>query len=51
MGGYAMYVWPSFAITALVMLGMIFASMRSLKRAHKTLAELQATMPRPTGEF
>jgi len=41
MGGYAMYVWPSFLIAALVMLGMVFVSMRSLKQAQKSLAELQ----------
>ncbi|MDE3060671.1 MAG: heme exporter protein CcmD [Pseudomonadota bacterium] len=41
MGGYAAYVWPSFLITALVMLGMMAVSMRSLRKAQKTLAELQ----------
>jgi heme exporter protein D len=41
MGGYAPYVWPSFIIAAAVMLGMVITSMRSLRKAQKTLAELQ----------
>lgn len=41
MGGYAGYVWPSFIIAAAVLLGMVIASMRSLRKAQKTLAELQ----------
>ena len=43
MGGYAMYVWPSFIIAALVMSAMVIASMHSLRKAQKTLAELQQT--------
>lgn len=43
MGGYAAYVWPSFIIAALAMLCMVLTSMRSLKRAQHTLAELQKT--------
>lgn len=41
MGGYAPYVWPSFIIAALMMLGMVITSMRSLRRAQRTLSELQ----------
>ena len=44
MGGYAIYVWPSFLVTALAMLAMVIVSMRALRRAQKTLAELQKTM-------
>jgi heme exporter protein D len=42
-GGYAVYVWPSFIIAAAVMAAMAISSMRSLKKAQKTLAELSAT--------
>lgn len=45
MDGYAVYVWPSFIIAAIVMLGMVIISMRSLRRAQRTLAELQASVP------
>ena len=43
MGGYAMYVWPSFIIAALIMAGMVATSLRGLRRAQKTLAQLQVT--------
>jgi heme exporter protein D len=41
MGGYAVYIWPSFLVAAVVMVGMVVFSLRSLKRAHRTLAHLQ----------
>lgn len=41
MGGYGAYVWPSFLITAAVMLAMTMASVRSLRRAQRILADLQ----------
>jgi len=45
MGGYAAYVWPAFLIGGVVMLGMAVGSLRSLRKAQKTLAELQNTSP------
>lgn len=30
MGGYAVFVWPSYIITAAVMAGLLFASRRSM---------------------
>ena len=41
MGGYAGYVWPAFAIAALVMLGMVVATLRTLHRREAALAELE----------
>ena len=41
MGGYAGYVWPAFAIAALVMIAMVVASLRSLRRREAALAELE----------
>jgi heme exporter protein D len=41
-GGYAAYVWPSFAIAAGVMAAMAFSSIRSLRKAQKALSELSA---------
>lgn len=40
MGGYGAYVWPSFAIAALVIMAMIAASLRGLRRAKRTLLQL-----------
>jgi heme exporter protein D len=41
MGGYAGYVWPAFSIAALVMLGMVVATLRTLRRREAALAELK----------
>lgn len=41
MGGYAAFVWPSFLTAASVMLGAFILSLRSLKKAQRTLARLQ----------
>ena len=41
MGGYAGYVWPAFALAALVMLGMVVATLRTLHRREAALAELE----------
>ena len=42
MGGYAAFVWPSFAITAVVLVGMLVASLRWLRSTEAALAALQA---------
>ena len=44
MGGYAAYVWPSFAVAAIVLVTMTASSLRGLRKAQRTLAELQ-TLP------
>lgn len=41
MGGYALYVWPSFLIAGAVMFGMAAVSFYSLKRSQNALAKLQ----------
>lgn len=43
MHGYAVYVWPSFIVAALVMSVMVAVSLHSLRKAQKTLRELQKT--------
>jgi heme exporter protein CcmD len=43
MGGFASYVWPSFIIAFVVMTCMVVLSVRSLRKAQRTLAELQHT--------
>jgi len=44
MGGYAVYVWPSYGLTAIVMLGLLVASVRSLKSTEATFARLQRAL-------
>lgn len=41
MGGYGGYVWPAFGVTAVVLLGLLLASLRSLRAREETLAALQ----------
>jgi heme exporter protein D len=49
MGGYAAYVWPAYAVTLLVLVAMMVASVRSLRQRRKVLAVLDAARsPRPT---
>jgi heme exporter protein D len=42
MGGYALYVWPAYGLSALVMLGLSISAWRSLRRKERDLAALQA---------
>ncbi len=42
MGGYAAYVWPSFAIVAAVLIGLLVMSLRQMRAAERALAELEA---------
>lgn len=42
MGGYAAYVWPAFAIAALLMVGLFLASLRAARRNEALLEELRA---------
>ncbi len=41
MGEYGQFVWPSFLTAAIVMGALVFLSLRSLRRAKKTLIGLQ----------
>lgn len=42
MGGYAVYVWPSLGLTALIMAGLLVATLRQLRQRQRRLAELEA---------
>lgn len=42
MGGYAAFVWPSLALTVVVMAGLLIATLRQLRRRQRRLAELEA---------
>jgi heme exporter protein D len=45
MGGYAAYVWPAFAITAIVMIGLLIETLHTLQRRERELAELESARP------
>lgn len=42
MGGYAAYVWPALGLTALVLVGLLVASVRSARRREAELTQLEA---------
>lgn len=46
MGGYARFVWASFAVTLLVLGGLLIESVRALKARQQRLAALQAASQR-----
>lgn len=43
MGGYAGYVWPSFAFAAVIIVFMSFSALNGLQKAKKRLRALQET--------
>jgi heme exporter protein D len=45
MGGYAAYVWPAYAVTVLALVGMMVASLQSLRHRQRLLAALEAVQP------
>ena len=47
MGGYAAYVWPAFAVTAIVMIGLLIVSARRLRADERTLELLQVDRRKP----
>jgi heme exporter protein D len=40
MGGYAQFVWPAYALAALVLIGLLALSLRQLRKAEAELAAL-----------
>ena len=46
MGGYAAYVWPALAVAAVVMIGQVVLTLRTLRRREAALAELEAVRQR-----
>lgn len=49
MGGYAAYVWPSYGIAAVVMIGLLAMSLRELKDNEATLKALENLRPGRSG--
>ena len=46
MGGYAWFVWPAYAFSAVIMIGLVVTSLTALRRDKKILAALEAANPR-----
>ena len=40
MGGYAAYVWPAYGAAALILVGLLVASLAGLRRRQRELARL-----------
>lgn len=40
MGGYAQFIWPSYGVVAVVMIGLLVLSLRTLKTAQSGLDAL-----------
>ena len=41
MGGYAAYVWPAFAVAAIVMAGLVANTLVTLRRRERELAGIE----------
>ena len=49
MGGYAVFVWPAFGVTVVVMVGLLVTSIRALRQERHTLALMESARPRRHG--
>ena len=45
MGGYAEFVWPSYAVTALVMGGILYLTLRRLRARERELQSMEGKHP------
>jgi heme exporter protein D len=46
MGGYAGFVWPAYALAAVILTGLVLVSLRQLRKAEADLQALGAQRPR-----
>ena len=46
MGGYGQFVWPAYAVAALVLVALLAASLVRLRREERTLSALSESAPR-----
>jgi heme exporter protein D len=49
MGGYAGFVWPAYAVAALVMGALLAQSLRRYRKVQRALDDLQSRRPRRRG--
>ena len=45
MGGYALFVWPAYGLSILVMLGLAIGAWRTVKVRERDLARLRDQLP------
>ena len=45
MGEHGVFIWPAYALTAVVMVGFAVSSLRRLRRERKTLQQLETDTP------
>lgn len=45
MGGYAAFVWPAYGVTALVLIGLLAATFKTLRSSETTLKALEGSRP------
>jgi heme exporter protein D len=45
MGGYAAYVWPAYAVTAVVLIGLLVVTLRDLRSREAMIKTLDAVRP------
>jgi len=45
MGGYGAFVWPAYALSALVMIGLAVTAWRNLRVRERDLAKLRDQLP------
>ena len=45
MGGYAMFVWPAYGLSAIVMIGLAVNAWRGLRARERDLAKLRDQLP------
>jgi len=50
MGGYGTFVWPSFGLSAILLVGIFVVSVRSLKANRQTLLNLEQTDLKSTSQ-
>lgn len=43
MGGYAAFVWPSYGLSALVLIGVLVISLRQRRRALEAVTRMEAS--------
>lgn len=49
MGGYAAYIWPAYGVTAVVLIGLLALSVRSMRDAERTASDERPVRPRRGG--
>ncbi len=45
MGGYAAYVWPAYAVTVVMLVGTLVATLAGLRRREEMVKALEAARP------